>query len=63
MQSKYVTTSELASMETSSSDLFILHTNIGHLSLHVDELVLLFGQTKKLIDIIGVSDTWNSMQK
>ena len=62
VQSNYVTTSELASMETSPNDLFILHTNIRSLSLHIDELVLLCGQTKKSIDIIGVSETWNSMQ-
>ena len=49
-------------METSPNDLFILHINIRSLSLHVDELVLLCGQTKKSIDIIGVSETWNSMQ-
>ena len=49
-------------METSSNDLFILHTNVRSLSLHIDELVLLCSQTKKSIDIIGVSVTWNSMQ-
>ena len=62
MQSKYVTISELASMETSPNYLVIFRTKIGSLSLHVDELVLLCGQTKKPIDIIGVSEMWNSMQ-
>ena len=49
-------------METSPNDLAILHTNIRSLSQHIDELVFLCGQTKKSIDIIGASETWNSMQ-
>ena len=41
----------------------MLHTNIRSLSSHLDELVVLFCQTNKLIDVIGVSETWSSTQK
>lgn len=62
IQSKYFTLSELASVETNANDLMILHTNIRSLSAHIDELVFLCGQFNKIVDIIGVSETWNSLQ-
>ena len=62
IQSKYFTLSELASVEANANDLMILHTNIRSLSAHIDELVFLCGQFSKIVDIIGVSETWNSIQ-
>ena len=63
MQSRYFTLSELASVETNANDLIMLHTNIRSLSSHLDELMFLCDQTTKLVDVIGVSETWSSIQK
>ena len=52
MQSRYFTLSELASVETNANDRIMLHTTIRSCD-----------QTTKLVDVIGVSETWNSIQK
>ena len=63
MQSRYFTFSELVSVETNANDLIVRHTNIRSLSSHLDDLVFLCRQTNKLVDVIGVSETWSSTQK
>ena len=63
MQSRYCTLSELASVETNVNELIMLHTNTRSLLSHRDELVFLCDQTTKLLDVIGVSETWSSIQK
>ena len=62
IHSKYFTLLELASAQTNTNDLMILHTNIWSLSAHIDELVFLCGQCNTIVNIIGVSETWNSIQ-
>ena len=54
---------ERTSVETNANYLLVLHTNMRRLSSQLNELVFLCGQTNKLIDIVGVSETWNSIQK
>ena len=60
MDSRYFTLPELSSLQLSSSDFSILHTNIRSLSLHHDELVSLSAHTKLNLDVIGVSEIWHS---
>ena len=62
IHSRYFTVSELASLDSSNSQLSILHTNIRSLSRHSDELVQLCIDAEKSFDIIGVSEIWNSEQ-
>ena len=63
MQSRYFTLSELASVETNANDLIMLRTNRRSLSCHLEELVFLCDQTTKLVDVIGASETWSSIQE
>ena len=44
----------------SPSDFSVLHTNIRSLSLHHDELISLAVHTNLDLDVIGVSETWDS---
>ena len=60
IDSRYFTLPELSSLQLSSSDFSILHTNIRSLSLHHDELVSLSAHTKLNLDVIGVSEIWHS---
>ena len=60
IESRYFTLPELSSIQLSSSDFSILHTNIRSLSLHHDELVSLSAHTKLNLDVIGVSEIWHS---
>ena len=60
IDSRYFTLPELSSLQLSSSDFSILHTNIRSLSLHHDELVSLSAHTKLDLDVIGVSEIWHS---
>ena len=60
IDSRYFTLPELSSLQLSSSDFSILHTNIRSLSLHHDELVSLSAHTKLNLDMIGVSEIWHS---
>lgn len=62
IHSRYFTVPELASVDSSNSQLSILHTNIRSLSCHSDELVQLCVDGKKSCDIIGVSEIWSSEQ-
>ena len=60
IDSRYFTLPELSSLQLSSSDFSILHTNIRSLSLHHDELVSLSTHTNLNLDVIGVSEMWHS---
>ena len=60
IDSRYFTLPELPSLQSSSSDFSILHTNIRSLSLHLDELVSLSAHTNLNPDAIGVSEIWHS---
>ena len=60
IDSRYFTLPELSSLQLSSSDFSILHTNIRSLSLHHDELVSLSAHTNLNLDVIGVSEIWHS---
>ena len=63
IKSRYHTVPELAAIINSNAkQLSILHANIKCISCHRGELVNLCIQTKKSFDIIGVSETWNSVQ-
>ena len=63
IQPSYFTLSELASVETNANDLIMLYRNIRSLSSHIDELVFFVVRTNKLVDVVGVSETWKSIQK
>ena len=60
IDSRYFTLPELSSLQSSSSDFSILHTNIRSLSLHLDELVSLSAHTNLNPNAIGVSEIWHS---
>ena len=62
IQSQYYSVLELASLETKSQDLSILHTNVRSLSCHHDDLISLLGASNKSFDVIGVSEIWHSEQ-
>ena len=47
-------------VQVSSAEFTILHTNNRSLSLHYDELVSLSVHTNLNIDVIGVSEIWHS---
>ena len=59
IDSRYFTLPELSSLQLSSGDFSILHTNIRSLSLHYDELVSLSAHTNLNLDVIGVSEIWH----
>ena len=60
IDSHYFTLPELSSLQLSSNDFSILHTNIRSLSFHHDELVSLSAHTNLNLDVIGVSEIWHS---
>ena len=60
IDSRYFTIPELSSLQVSSTEFTILHTNIRSLSLHYDELVSLSVHTNLNPDVIGVSEIWHS---
>ena len=60
IDSRYFTLPELSSLQSSSGDFSILHSNIRSLSPHHDELVSLSAHTKLNLDVIGVSEIWDS---
>ena len=61
IDSRYFTLPELSSLQSSSSDFSVLHTNIRSLSLHHDELVSLSAHTILNPDVIGLSEIWHSI--
>ena len=61
IDSRYLNLPELSSLQLSSTDFSILHTNIRSLSLHHDELVSLSAHTNLNPKVIGVSEIWHSM--
>ena len=62
VNSSYHTLQDLSTLDTSDSDLSLLHLNVRSLSLHVDELVSTLATLKINCDVIGVSETWNSFE-
>ena len=60
IDSRYFTIPELSSLQVSSTEFNIPHTNSRSLSLHYDELVLLSVHTDFNPDVIGVSEIWHS---
>ena len=63
IQSQYYSVSKLASLETKSQDLSILHTNVRSLSCHHDDLISLLGASNKSFDVIWVSEIWHSEKR
>ena len=49
-------------LETSKQDLSLFHMNIRSHSLHFDELCSVLSTLKIKLDVIGVSETWNSFE-
>lgn len=62
VNSSYHTLQDLTTLNTSESDLSMLHLNIRSLSLHLDELVSTLATLKINFDVIGLSETWNSFE-
>jgi len=62
INSRYYTIPELAAINSNAKQLSILHTNIRSISLHRDEIVNLCARTQKPFDVLGVYETWNSVQ-
>ena len=62
IKSRYHTVPKLAAIYSNAKQLSIPHNNIGSIFCHRDEPVNLCIQTQKSFDIIGVSETWNSVQ-
>ena len=60
IDSHYFTSSELSSLKLSPRDFSALHKNIRSLSLHHDELISLAVHTNLDLDVIGVSEIWDS---
>ena len=60
IDSRYFNLPELSSLQLSSTDLSILHTNIRSLFLHHDELVSLCAHTNLNSKVIEVSEIWHS---
>ena len=62
IQCRYYFVSELASLETKSQDLSILHANVRSLSCHRDDIISL-GASNNSFDVIGVSEIWHSEKR
>ena len=60
VNSSYHTPQDLSTLDTSTNDLLLFHTNIRSLSFHFDELLSTLSNLKINFDVIGVSETWNS---
>ena len=56
------TLQELSTLSTSENDLSLFHMNVRSLSLHFDELISTLSTLKINFDIIGLSETWNSIE-
>ena len=63
IQSQYHSVSELASLETKSQDLSILHASVRSLSCYHDDLIFLLVASNKSFDVIGVSEIWHSEKR
>ena len=61
VNSSYHTLQDLSTLVTSDNDLSLCHLNIRGLSLHLDELVSTLATLNINFDVIGVSETWNSL--
>ena len=60
VNSSYHIPLELSTLDTSTNDLLLFHTNIRSLSLYFDDLLSTLSNLKIKYDVIGVSETWNS---
>ena len=61
VDSNYHTLQDLSTLEHLENNLSLFHLNIRSLSLHLDELVSTLVTLKINFDVIGVSETWNSV--
>ena len=62
VNSSYYTLQDLSTLSTSDNDFSLFHMNTRSLSLHFDELISTIATLKINFDIIGLSETWNSIQ-
>ena len=62
VNSNYHTLQDLSTLSTSDNDFSLFHMNARSLSLHFDELISTLATLKINFDVIGVSETWNSIQ-
>ena len=62
VNSSYHTLQDLSTLVSSENDLSLFHLNIRSLSLHLDELVSTLSTLKVNFDVIGVSETWDSLE-
>ena len=60
IDSRYFTVSEFAATAVNAHDIVLLHTTIRSLSLHCDELISLMVSLNRSIDVIAVSEIWDS---
>ena len=60
IDSGYFNLPKFSSLQLSTTDFYILHTNIRSLSLHHDEFVSLCAHTNLNSKVIGVSEVWLS---
>jgi len=56
------TLQDLSMLDILEHDLSLFHLNIRSLSLHLDELCSTLATLKIKLDVIGVSETWNSFE-
>ena len=62
VNSSYYTLQDLSTLSTSDNDFSLFHMNTRSLSLHFDELISTIATLKINFDVIGLSETWNSIQ-
>ena len=62
VNSSYHTAQDLSTLDTSEKDFSMFHMNIRSHSLHHDELVSTLANLKVNFDVIGLSETWNSIE-
>ena len=62
VNSSYHTLQDLSTLSTSDNDFSLFHMNTRNLSLHFDELISTITTLKINFDVIGLSETWNSIQ-
>ena len=62
VNSSYYTLQDLSTLSTSDNDFSLFHMNTRSLSLHFDELISTIATLRINFDVIGLSETWNSIQ-
>ena len=61
-KSNYHTIQDLSSLNNSHKDFSLLHMNIRNLSCHFDDLHSLLVNLNVKFDVVGVSETWDSIK-